>query len=299
MQKINNKYEIIDQGNERILQIGGKKYNTRYSKKIIDTIIDRKGIDRAPQYLYHKKERAMYLEPLFNTLNQTTTELRVLEVGCSSGHITEYLNEQSSVKEIYAFDVDKDFVDITRIKIDELNLQKVVSIKHLTNQSSLSLPYKTNWFDIVIVLAVVEHLPYENRFNYIDEYYRVMKTNGIIGFWDTPNRYFPYESHSIGLPFLQILPPQIAYIYSKLFRKKARKVGFPEFVRAGTGWRNSSYYELLPKTNMIDIQDVSCEFGYKSNNKIVRMVSKMLGVPEAFFTPSLNVVFKKIKDYEY
>jgi len=293
-----NKYKIKEQGNERILFVEGKEYRTYYSKKIIEAIIDRKGIDRAPQYFKHKKERIKYLEPLFKSLNETSTDLRVLEVGCSSGHITEYLNEQRSVKEIYTYDIDKAFVDITRIKKDELNLQKVKSIKHLTNQTTLNLPYESDFFDLVIVLAIVEHLPYENRYIYVDEYYRILKVNGIIGFWDTPNRYFPYEHHSIGLPFLQVFPPQIAYMYARLFRKKMKMVSFPEFVRAGTGWRNSSYYELLPKTNMVDIQDISQEFGYKSKSKLARAISIVFNIPDSFFSSSLNVVFKKLKDYE-
>ena len=33
-------------------------------------------------------------------------DLRVLEVGCSFGHNTEYLNDQSLVAEIHSFDVD-------------------------------------------------------------------------------------------------------------------------------------------------------------------------------------------------
>jgi ubiquinone/menaquinone biosynthesis C-methylase UbiE len=298
MQKNTKQYEIIEQGNERILIVEGKEYKTYYSRKIIDAIIDRKGIDITPLYFPKKKQRSIYMDPLFKLLNEISTELRVLEVGCSCGHVTEYLNDQRSVKEIYTYDVDKAFVDITRIKIDELNLHKVKSIRHLTNQTTQSLPYESNFFDLVVVQAVVEHLPYENRYIYVDEYYRILKVNGIIGFWETPNRYFPYEGHSVGLPFIEIIPPQIAYIYARLFRGKMRKVSFPEFVRAGSGWRNSSYYELLPKTHMIEIQDVSYEFGYKSKSKLIRAISKVFNVPDAFFTRSLNVVFKKIKDYE-
>lgn len=144
----------------------------------------------------------------------------------------------------------------------------------------------------------MEHLPYENRYLYVDEYYRVLNLGGIIGFWDTPNKYFPYESHSIGLPFLQFFPPQAAYTYAKLSRKSMKNVSFLEFVRPGTGWRNSSYYELLPKTQMIDVQDVSREFGYKVNYIFAKILSKVLHAPDSFFAPTLNVVFKKINNYE-
>jgi len=155
---------------ETTLWIDDKIYKTHYSKKIIEKIIERKGLDRAPKYLSFKNERAHYLQPLFNQLNMLDSsinikrKLRVLEVGCSSGHITEYLNHQESINEIHTFDIDSEFVEITKLKVKELNLDKVIKVQKLSNKTSLNLPYKDNYFDLVIVLAVVEHLPYENRY---------------------------------------------------------------------------------------------------------------------------------------
>ena len=250
-------YTIRDQGTTRVLAFGDREYETPYSSAVIEAIIARKGLSRAPQYLTHRASRTWYLEPLFAHLHATgVRNLRVLEVGCSAGHITEYLNEQPCIGEIAAYDVDKSLVEITRMKRDELGLTKVSRIDHLSNEESMDLPYKEGSFDLIIVLAVVEHLPFENRYLYVDSYYRSLKVGGMIGFFDTPNRYFPFETHSIGLPFIHSLPPQIAFLYAKLFRKLGG-VDFSSFVRAGTGWRNASYYECLPKTLMIDVKDIS------------------------------------------
>ena len=138
-------------------------------------------------------------------------------------------------------------------------------------QQPRSLPFADDFFDVVIAAAVVEHLPFESRHMYVDEYYRVLRVGGVVGFWDIPNPYFPFESHSVGLPLISLLPPQIAYAYARLFKhSKMKDVNFPLFVRAGTGWRNSSYYELLPKSLMIDVADVSEEFGYQSGCGTIR-----------------------------
>jgi len=290
-------YIINDLGNERILIVGNKEYKTYYSRRIIELLIKRKGLKRATQYFTHKEKRAKILNPLFNYLNSKTKNLKVLEVGCSSGHITEYLNEQRCIEEIYNYDIDKAFVEITNIKKEELNLHKVKRIDHLSIQDTLSLPYENNFFDLIVVLAIVEHLPFENRHVYVDNYYKKLKVGGIIGFWDTPNRFFPLERHSIGLPFIHWLSPQIAFIYAKLFRK-LKDASFTDFIRAGTGWRNSSYYELLPKSLMIDIKDISEEVGYFCEIRFVKLLSRLFDVPVAFFTPSLNVVFRKEKNYE-
>lgn len=293
-------WAIEDDGTSRTLSIGTRRFQTNYSKQIIELLITRKGAERASQFLVHQAERCWFLKPLFDAFNRQGRPLRVLEVGCSAGHLTEFLNAQPATGEIYAFDVDRAMVDVARLKWQELNLSKVKRIDHFSVYDTRSLPYENDFFDVVIVAAIVEHLPFEARHIYVDEYYRVLRTGGVIGFWDTPNRYYPFESHSIGLPFISLLPPQIAYAYARLCKRaKMKDVSFPLFVRAGTGWRNSSYYELLPKSLMIDVLDVSDEFGYESGaGRFAKRLAKMLRVPPSFFAPRLNLVFQKIRQYE-
>jgi hypothetical protein len=50
---------------------------------------------------------------------------------------------------------------------------------------------------------------------------------------------------------------------------------------------------------MIDVADVSKEFDYQSGSgRIGRLIAKMLRVPPSFFSPSLNVLFRKVREYE-
>jgi 2-polyprenyl-3-methyl-5-hydroxy-6-metoxy-1,4-benzoquinol methylase len=293
-------WAIEDDGSFRTLSIGERRFRTNYSRQIIELLITRKGPERASQFLVHQVERCWFLKPLFERLNRECRQLRILEVGCSAGHLTEFLNEQAATGEIYAFDVDRAMVDVARLKQQELSLSKVKRIDHLSIYETRSLPYENDFFDVVIVAAIVEHLPFEARHLYVDEYYRVLREGGMIGFWDTPNRYYPFESHSVGLPLISLLPPQIAYAYARLCKgAKMKEVSFPLFVRAGTGWRNSSYYELLPKSLMIDVADVSQEFGYQpGTGRLATLIAKVLRVPPSFFASRLNVVFRKLRQYE-
>lgn len=300
MAQATTSWTIEDDGAARTLTIGTRRVTTSYSTKLIELLIARKGPERASQFLVHRTDRAWFLAPLFDVLNRTRTGLNVLEVGCSAGHLTEYLDEQPCIDSIHSFDVDKAFVDVVRLKQHELGLRKVKCVDHFSIRSTQALPYEDDYFDLVIVAAVVEHLPFENRHLYVDEYYRVLKEGGLVGFWDTPNRWYPIESHSIGLPFISLLPPPIAYAYARLFkREKMRDVGFPLFVRAGTGWRNSSYHELLPQSVMADVEDVSNGFGYQPGaGRWGRIFAQLLKVPPAFFAPSFNLVFKKVRQYD-
>jgi 2-polyprenyl-3-methyl-5-hydroxy-6-metoxy-1,4-benzoquinol methylase len=292
-------WAIDDDGCSRVLSIGDRQFRTNYSRKIIELLITRKGPERASQFLLHQADRCWFLKPLFDRLNNERRQLRILEVGCSAGHLTEFLNEQPAAGEIYSFDVDRAMVDVARLKQHELSLLKVKRIDHFPVRATQALPYENEFFDVVIAAAIVEHLPFESRHLYVDQYYRVLREGGIIGFWDTPNRYYPFESHSVGLPFVSLLPPQIAYAYARLFKAKMQDVSFPLFVRAGTGWRNSSYYELLPKSLMIDVEDVSEEFGYEPGcGRLGTFTAKVLRVPPCFFSSRLNVVFRKTRVYE-
>jgi hypothetical protein len=110
---------------------------------------------------------------------------------------------------------------------------------------------------------VVEHLPARYRRAQVDEYYRVLAPGGHIAILDTPNRWFPLETHSIGLPLVQWLPPRLAYAYARLFRpRKFGGVPYEEFVAEGTGWRNATLAECLPSGGRAGLEDVTEEAGY-------------------------------------
>lgn len=322
MNAAQDSYRIEDRGSERVLIVGDKEYPTRYSVAIIKGIIQRKGIGRAPQYLRPHSWRTDSMSPVIERLNdQGLTELKVLEVGCSSGHVTEYLQDQPCVGEIQTYDVDRAFVEITRLKVEHLGLDKVVRVDALTELETRALPYPDNYFDLVLVNAVVEHLPLENRYEYVDAYYRKLAGGGLICFFDTPNRAFPKEFHTIGMPFIQWLPPQMAFILVKIFKRKRKGLPFTSFVRCDTGWRGATYHECLPRTTMIDLKDVTEEYGagwtywyarrftHQKPNRYRRLVvrptmlalrflARKIGFPPSFFLPNLNLVFRKGLDYQ-
>jgi SAM-dependent methyltransferase len=310
------RYTINNLGVERVLAVDGREYRTHYSERVIRMLIERKGIDRTPPYFSFKENRGRhFLGPLFEFFaSRGIADLKVLEVGCSFGHITEYLNEQVSVSEIHTFDVDRAFAEITRAQVEDLGLTKVKEVRHLTTEETCRLPFSDGAFDLVLAIGVVEHLPFENRQVYVDDYYRTLKVGGFVGFFDTPNRFFPFETHSVGLPLVQWLPPELAFMYAKALGKM-KGASFSDFTRPGTAWRNASYYECLPKSRMIDLVDLTEDIGYgyrffkrhvRSRKgkaalpalAVCRALAGWLDVPPSLFLPYLNLVFRKKHDYE-
>ena len=254
---------LEDTGTERLLSIAGRQYHTHYSERLIRMLIARKGIARTPHYFTFKDTRGrLFLDPLFRYLTaRGVGNLRVLEVGCSFGHNTEYLDEQAAVAEIHTFDVDRPFVEITRAKVEELRLTKVRQVLHLTDAETTRLPFADGSFDLVVAVAVIEHLPSRDRRRFTDEYYRVLARGGHIVICDTPNRAFPLETHSVGLPGIQWLPPRLAYAYARSLRPRRVRAG--SFVSFAEGaWRNASFRECLPSAGRAGVIDVTEEAGY-------------------------------------
>jgi 2-polyprenyl-3-methyl-5-hydroxy-6-metoxy-1,4-benzoquinol methylase len=259
-------YRIEDRGDHRVLWVGDRRsMPTHYSERVIRMLIERKGADRALLYFPFKAERApRFLAPLFRYLRaRGVRNLRVLEVGCSFGHMTEYLAEQPEVAALSTFDADEAFVEIARTKAKELGLAVVNEILYLGQEATRHLPWADGAFDLVLVVGVVEHLSVRHRREQVDEYWRVLAPGGHIAFLDTPNRWFPYETHSIGLPLVQWLPARLAYAYARLGRPRLhRRMKFEDFVADGAGWRNATLSECLPSRDRRDVVDVTEEAGY-------------------------------------
>jgi SAM-dependent methyltransferase len=248
-------FELLDLGDRRVLRVDGREYSTGYSARVVRMLIERKGARRAPPYFAYKHTRGdHFLGPLFRWLRaRGHAGLRVLEVGCSFGHITEWLAERPEVARIDTFDTDAAFVAITRAN----------DVALLGNDDTRRLPWPDGAFDLVLAIGVVEHLPERHRRAQVDEYYRLLAPGGHIAILDTPNRWFPLETHSVGLPLVQWLPPRLAWRYARLGRPdRYRGVPFETFAADGTGWRNATLRECLPSSGAAGLEDLTEAAGY-------------------------------------
>jgi SAM-dependent methyltransferase len=258
-------FRILDLGDRRVLETDGRQYPTRYSARVVRMLVERKGPRRAPLYFDFKETRGRhFLAPLIAYLrSQGRHGLRVLEVGCSFGHMTEFLADQPEIGALTTFDTDPAFVDLTRAKVEELELRTVREVRHLDQGATCRLPWPDGAFDLVVAVGVVEHLPARYRRQQVDEYYRVLPDGGLLTILDTPNRWFPLETHSVGLPLVQWLPPRLAYHYARLARLgRYRSVSFEAFVADGTGWRNASFADCLPSAGLAGVDDLTEQAGY-------------------------------------
>jgi len=156
---------------------------------------------------------------------------------------------------------------------------------------------------------VIEHLPARDRHRYVDEYYRVLAAGGHVAILDTPNRAFPLETHSVGLPGIQWLPPGIAFRYARLLRPdRVSGTGFEAFSEGA--WRNASLRECLPSRGAAGLADVTEEAGYgwrffretarsRTRRALLPLFAlacgalRAAGLPPSLALPYFNLVFKR------
>lgn len=297
-----------------MLTVEGRAHSTPYSERVVRMLIERKGPARAALYLPFKETRGRHLlGPLWRHLGRSGAgRLAVLEVGCSFGHITECLAEAPQVAQVYAFDTDPAFVAIAQAKVEEMRLDAVREVRHLAGEETRRLPYADARFDLVLAVGVVEHLPARHRRAQVDEYYRVLAPGGHIAILDTPNRLFPFETHSVGLPLIQWLPAALAHRYARLGRpRRFRHVSYEEFTADGTGWRNASLRDCLPSSGWGGIEDVTEAAGYgwrffrdTARSRARRALlpafalacaaARALGQPPSLALPYFNLLFRRV-----
>jgi 2-polyprenyl-3-methyl-5-hydroxy-6-metoxy-1,4-benzoquinol methylase len=132
--------------------------------------------------------------------------LLLLDVGCSTGFISNYLADYFG--QVFGIDIDEPAVDFAKHKFAKDNLE-------FAKSDSLKMEFPENAFDAVTCAHIHEHVPDAGRL--LGEIFRVLKSGGVC-YFAAGNRINVMEHH-YNLPFLSILPRPLAHIYVRVFRK--------------------------------------------------------------------------------
>ena len=161
---------------------------------------------RRPEAVYSRPEREAkarkILAVLSDSLSAPMDQLRVLDVGCSSGIITNFLARH--------------FRSVTGTDIDREALAYAVRTRasnaDFLPADAMELPFQGESFDVIICAHVYEHVPDCRKL--IKEVHRVLRRGGVC-FFAAGNRLRLLEPH-YGLPFLSVVPSPLADGYLRI-----------------------------------------------------------------------------------
>ena len=134
----------------------------------------------------------------------------MLDAGCGDGTFTMILGQWAS--EVHAIDVQEDY--LARVRELLLNEEKFI----LSNMSASAMAYPNNYFDRVVTIETLEHVP--DLAGAASEICRVLKPGGEL-LVTVPNRWFPCENHGMRIGSKRVygrvpLLPYLPWLHHRL-----------------------------------------------------------------------------------
>ena len=290
---------------------------TKLSQDTLMKIASRKGrhfrdeIERSenPNYLQRK------IEILLKEFGIELSDKKMLDFGCGAGAST-LIFLRCGANNVVSVEVDETLLDIAKLRLNDFfqNGHQLIKIEHIDDK--YSMPFSNGEFDIVWAQALMEHvLPDQRRF-VLGELWRVLKKDGLLIIFGTPNRLWVKEFHTSNLYFVNYLPLDIAVF---LARHCSRRVPVHQSKQEllSSGFRGCTYWEIaraLPNAvclnNVFRKKDLSVGIQswrgdtdsrlrkwmieiYAFLMKLPDPVFAFLSLPQTAFLPSHILVFQK------
>jgi len=154
--------------------------------------------------LYNQNEREYKAKKTLSVLNDDLKhdlhKLRLLDIGCSTGIMTNLLSK--SFGSTVGIDIDKGGVEFAQEKFAGKKLKFMI-------MDSMNIKFPDNSFDVINCTQVYEHVPDSRKL--MAEIYILLKPGGIC-YFAAGNRLVLIEGH-YKLPLLSVVPKAIAHFY--------------------------------------------------------------------------------------
>ena len=233
---------------------------TAYPIKLIEFILTAKGPaylcdeilrDESPEYVQHDLK--------WSTLSYVNEGAfvgkRLLDFGCGSGGSSVSLSRMLPKTEIVGVELEERLLNVAQARAEYYGIKNVAF--HVS-PSPDSLPSHIGKFDFIMFSAVYEHLLPNERKPLLKLIWSALKPGGVLFLNGTPNRHFPLEMHTTGLPFINYLPDNITRLVSRKFSKRNLENDSWE-VLLRKGIRGGSISEVLKNLSGTDDAPVLLE----------------------------------------
>jgi 2-polyprenyl-3-methyl-5-hydroxy-6-metoxy-1,4-benzoquinol methylase len=228
LQRADGTVEIEDLGNGRRRLTarpngnGGQAHarcETGYPDDLIESILDVKGVawvcdeisrDQDPQSIQHffESDFLPYVDPA------DFEGKRILDFGCGSGSSTMVLARMFPRSAIVGVELSPEYLEIAR---QRQRFYRYDNVAFRQSPAGTTVPDDLGQFDFIVMSAVFEHLLPAERRTVMPQLWAHLKTGGCLLLNQTPHRFFPFESHTTGLPLINYLPDRLAHFAARRF----------------------------------------------------------------------------------
>lgn len=305
-------YEVVDAPGGVQVSGGGVVVDTRHSRTFIEDLGRmRPGLDLVDELL--RSEHSPYLESRLRIALAPFPdrgEWRVLDFGCGPGASSVVLS-RLGLRRIVGLDLVNDYARLWRRRLDENGFGAQATF--VQAGAGMRFPFRAASFDLVLLNGVLEHMLPEERTALLREILHLVRPGGRILVAETPNRWFPRNSHT-KLWFSEWLPFRLA---AALAHRHRIREDFPRSGRTAlyrTGMRGMSVRQLRSIVGTMGAieptPDAMAELEFTQPRNplqnparrssmggrllgLARGLSRLAGVPLAYLAPHLNVWIRR------
>ena len=235
-------YELSDGPGGTRVSGGGVVVETRHSRAFLaDLARLRPGLDLVDELL--RSEHSPYLEARLRLALEPfpeRTQWRGLDFGCGPGGSSVVL-ARLGLTRIVGLDLVNDYASLWRRRLAENGFSGVGTF--VQAGTGMRFPFRPGTFDFVLLNGVLEHMLPEERRDLLRAILTLVRPGGRVLVAETPNRWFPRNSHT-KLWFSEWIPFPAAAALAHRFRIRD---DFPREGRTAlyrTGMRGMSAHQV-------------------------------------------------------
>ena len=238
---------------------------------------------------------------------------RLLDFGSGCGASTMVLARMFPQTRIVGVELLSESVEVARKRAEFYGVTDRVRFALSPDSDNLPADIGDD-FDYIVLSGVYEHLLPEERKSVVPLVWSRLRRGGTLFIFETPHRWFPIETHTTVLPFLNYLPDRLAHLAARRFSRRINPdMSWTELLRAGIRGGTTREIaailegrggELLSPSydgatrDQIDLwyrHVLDSEAGRKSSKKrlAMRILKGIKAVTGYALSPYLGVAFRK------
>jgi len=129
----------------------------------------------------------------------------IVEIGCGEGASTVALAEQGA--RVIGIDIVPEHLEVAQERVRSTGLEARFECANAAKLANLEL----GDIDWIIFWASLEHMLHDERLAALSQAWSMLPNRGLLTVIETPNRLWPYDSHTSRLPYFSWLPDDVAF----------------------------------------------------------------------------------------